>query len=64
MYKNPPIQHRFKEGQSGNPRGRPKAEDVVLVEAMAEFTKLLLKVGGKDKLAREKLRRIKQILSE
>jgi Family of unknown function (DUF5681) len=23
-YKNPPKAHRFKKGQSGNPRGRPK----------------------------------------
>ena len=23
-YKNPPREHRFKPGQSGNPRGRPK----------------------------------------
>lgn len=26
-YKNPPASGRFKKGQSGNPKGRPKKED-------------------------------------
>jgi hypothetical protein len=25
-YRNPPKQHRFREGQSGNPKGRPKGQ--------------------------------------
>ena len=28
-YKKPPIEHRFKPGQSGNPKGRPKAKPSV-----------------------------------
>ena len=26
-YANPPAQHRFKKGKSGNPRGRPRKQD-------------------------------------
>lgn len=33
-YKNPPASSRFKKGQSGNPKGRPRLPD--LREAMAK----------------------------
>ena len=42
-YKNPPKEHQFKKGQSGNPAGRkPKPKPVSLMEAVKlELTKLV-----------------------
>jgi hypothetical protein len=37
-YKNPPLQTRFKPGQSGNPRGRPKKTSVAS-ELITEFNR-------------------------
>ena len=64
MYKNPPVQNRFKKGQSGNPKGRPKSENVQIVKLMADFTQLLLKASSKDRSTLEKLRKIRDILAE
>lgn len=42
-YKNPPKEHQFKKGQSGNPAGRkPKPKPVSLMEAVKlELTKMV-----------------------
>ncbi len=48
-YKKPPRQHRFKPGQSGNPKGRKKGsislEDVILKELLS---KVKIREGDKE----------------
>jgi hypothetical protein len=40
----PPVHSRFKKGQSGNPRGRPKNLPALLVDALNE--KLVMTIDG------------------
>jgi hypothetical protein len=49
-YASPPPEHRWKPGQSGNPRGRPKGrknEATILKEILAR--RVAFRVGGKPK---------------
>lgn len=57
-YKTPPRDKRFKPGQSGNPKGRPKAlpelrvlmEDVVGDDGMREIFEKLYKLAQKGNI--------------
>jgi hypothetical protein len=51
-YRKPPTKSQFKKGQSGNPRGRPKAKGNLgtqLVSALNE--RVRIKIGNKEKVA-------------
>jgi hypothetical protein len=58
-YKDPPKQHQFQKGQSGNPQGgRKKAEiediRVVMQDVLDEMVKI--NEGGKERLISRKKR--------
>lgn len=45
----PPKEHRWKQGQSGNPRGRPKARKADLVDVGAILdSSVKARIGGKE----------------
>lgn len=48
-YKNPPKHTRFKKGQSGNPKGRPKSGRGLKTDLKAELIgKMKIRVNGED----------------
>ena len=64
MYKQPPAQHRFKKGTSGNPAGRPKKADIKNIELLENFLQTFILTLKKDKRAKDKITRIEKILDE
>jgi hypothetical protein len=58
-YGRPPINSRFKAGQSGNPKGRPKGSRNVMTELRKVYTEtIVIGVGGKKR----RLTRIQALL--
>lgn len=48
-YKNPPIETRFKSGQSGNPKGRPRGSlNISTIVEREGSTKVNIKEGNKQ----------------
>lgn len=63
MYKDPPQQHRFKKGTSGNPAGRPKKVKAS-IDLLEQFLQAFLLAMKHDESAKSKITRIQKILDE
>ena len=62
-YANPPAQHRFKKGKSGNPRGRPRKQDDLWSHMNRVLGRKVKLQGGDDQIPiREALiRRLREL---
>ena len=49
-YANPPAQHRFKKGKSGNPRGRPRKQDDLWSHMNRVLGRKVKLQGGDDQI--------------
>ena len=62
-YANPPAQHRFKKGKSGNPRGRPRKQDDLWIHLSRVLSRKVKLQGSNDQIPiREALiRRLREL---
>lgn len=51
-YRNPPAERRFKKGQSGNPRGRPRKPKSITMDREGEGTQPANKYLSRTHIAR------------
>ena len=63
-YKRPPVETRFKKGQSGNPRGRPKGAKGFMAELQEVLDEVILVHEGKRSRKMTKRRVIAKRLVE
>ena len=64
-YGKPPRKHRFKPGQSGNPRGRPKGAKGLKAELRAELDEFVtITVEGKRRRIRKRRLIIKSLAAQ
>lgn len=64
-YKRPPVWTRFKKGQSGNPKGRPKKDETFRAIAERELQKqIMIREGGRVRRVTLKVAIVKRCLAE
>lgn len=64
-YKRPPQEHRFKPGQSGNPKGRPKKNNNFAEDVLEEMSEVItIQENGKLKRITKKRALAKRLIAD
>jgi hypothetical protein len=64
-YRNPPRHTRFKKGQSGNPRGRPKGAKKLRTDLLEELAEtLMVREGPRQRRVSKQRALIKSLLAK